>query len=89
MKNKNNYFLIISSVILIGTVTLSSCGNGSRKMDEVKCDASNEGYKSGYNAGKNSLWDTPEAYKRECNNGYGMIGEVPPCWDEGFRDARK
>lgn len=87
---KNKYFKIISSTLIVGAFILIAYGSGSDdKKNEVKCDTSNEGYKSGYNAGKTSLWDTPEAYIRECNNGAGMIGEVPPCWNEGFRDARK
>ena len=86
---KKNYLKIISSTFIVGAFLIIAFGSGNDdKKNEVKCDNSNAGYKSGYEAGKSSIWDTPEAYKRECNNGYGMIGEVPPCWDEGFRDAR-
>jgi hypothetical protein len=84
---ENKYFKIISSTVIVGVFLLFAFGSGSAKKNEVKCDSSNEGYKSGYNAGKSSIWDTPEAYIRECNNGAGMIGEVPPCWNEGFRDG--
>lgn len=64
-----------------------SCGGSKRK--EVTCDMNNEGYKSGYKAGKASIWSTPEDEIRECNNGAGMIGEVPECWKEGFRAAKQ
>ena len=83
---KNNFFKIISSIALISLFLFISYGSGKEK-DEVKCDSSNEGYKIGYKIGKNSLWDDPETYLRECNRGNGMIGEVPPCWREGFRDG--
>jgi hypothetical protein len=67
---------------------LISYASGDSESDKKKeCSSSNEGYKIGYEAGKTSLWSTPEAFKKNCNRGYGMIGEVPECWDEGFVDG--
>jgi len=77
---------IITTTFLLATV-LMSCGGGKNK--ETTCNASNEGYKSGYEAGKTSIWNTPEDHMRECNNGAGMIGEVPECWKDGFRAAKQ
>lgn len=67
-------------------ISLISCKNNS-DSDENKCNSSSEGYKLGYEVGRKSIWSSPETHKRECNNGNGMIGKVPPCWDEGFRDG--
>ena len=85
---EKKFIKTIGSAIIVASFMFLAFGSGNDdKKSEVKCDNSNEGYKSGYEAGRHSLWDTPEAFKRKCNNGYGMIGKVPPCWDEGFIDG--
>jgi hypothetical protein len=86
MKNKNKYFKIIGSTIIAMAFLLIAFGSGEEKS-EMKCDTSVAGYNSGYEAGKTSVWDDSYTHISECNNGNGMIGEVPPCWHEGFKDG--
>ncbi len=64
-------------------------GSGEDKKNKATCSTSDSGYKSGYESGKKSVWSSPDTYIRESNNGYGMLGEVPPCWHEGFREGYK
>lgn len=77
----------ITTVLLLAIVLMSCGGNGNKK--EITCDSSNAGYQLGYKIGQTAIWNTPEEYIRECNNGTGMIGEVPECWKEGFRAAKQ
>jgi hypothetical protein len=82
MKNKIKLF---ASATAFGFFILIAIASGNdEKSVKVECNSSSEGYKSGFEVGKTSLWSTPEAFKKNCNNGNGMFGEVPPCWDEGF-----
>ena len=84
MKRKIN--LVIGSILLVSIGLLTfSCSESA--TEETECNNSNQAYRNGYEAGKTSLYDSPETYKNECNNGAGMIGDVPPCWDEGFIDG--
>jgi len=77
---------IIVSLLVVGLFLFMAFGSGNDK-GKVECDSKSEGYKKGYETGKHSPWDDPNTYIRECNNGYGMIGTLPPCWNEGFIDG--
>lgn len=85
MKKKLKQFTTI--LVFVSFVFVAIATGNDEKTTEVECDSSSRGYKLGYEVGKESIYDNPATYKRECNNGYGMIGEVPPCWDEGFIDG--
>ncbi|MBV6483876.1 MAG: hypothetical protein KFKLKKLM_00336 [Flavobacteriales bacterium] len=71
------FIVVLCNLILIG------CSNN------IDCNNTIDGYKSGYEIGMQGRWITPEEYIRNCNNGNGMLGNVPPCWKEGYRDAIK
>lgn len=83
MKNKIKFFTTVAAFCLFLFIAFAS---GETEAKE-ECNSSSKGYKIGYETGKTSLWSDPETHKRECNNGAGMIGEVPPCWNEGFVDG--
>lgn len=74
---------------LIGILFIALAYGSADSEDVKKCDTSSEGYRIGYKIGEKSVWDTPEEDLRMSNNGFGNIGEVPPCWEEGFRDAKE
>jgi hypothetical protein len=80
------YSKSITNVLITCLFLFVAYGSGEEKI-EMKCDTSVSGYNSGYEAGKNSVWDDSYTHISECNNGNGMIGEVPPCWHEGFKDG--
>jgi hypothetical protein len=86
--------IIILSTIGLLFIVLAAASSDSAKegSKNPECGPNDSGYKMGFEIGKTSAWDTPEGHIRNCNRGAGMIGEVPPCWHEGFRaghDARK
>lgn len=73
-------------MIVVSGLIAQACSNSS--SEETECNSSDAEYQKGFEEGKNSPFDTPEEWKREINNGAGLIGEVSPCWEEGFRDAK-
>ncbi len=80
---------MIVGFFLTTAIASGESNNSSEEIDNNvnNCDSTTEGYKIGYTVGEESEWDTPEEHIRNCNNGHGMVGEVPPCWKEGFRDG--
>lgn len=85
MKSAIKITLSVAVVSFFAFIAFASGGSNSEK--KVECNSSSEGYRTGYEVGKNSIWSDPETHKRECNNGAGMFGKVPECWNEGFIDG--
>ena len=88
-RQMKNAFIIVCGVLLFNLLVYLTHRKGSGEK-EAKCDHSSEGYKLGFSAGKENgiIWPEPWDYKKKCNNGYGMIGDVPPCFDDGYIDGR-
>ena len=86
MKRKFKFLMIATLLVSLGMIA-QSCSS-SDSDEETECSSSDAEYRKGFEEGKNSPYDTPEEWKREVNNGFGVIGEIPPCWDEGFIDAK-